>query len=33
MGHMTFCILLPTDYSTVREFNRDINDYVVEGQH
>jgi hypothetical protein len=33
MGHMTFCILSPTDYSAVREFNRDINDYVVESQH
>jgi len=32
MGHMTFSILLPTDYSALREINRDINDYVVDGQ-
>lgn len=33
MGHVTFCFLLPAHYSGLREFNRDINDYVVDGQH
>jgi hypothetical protein len=33
MGHMNFCFLLPADYLALREFNRDINDYVVDGQH
>jgi hypothetical protein len=30
MGHMTFCFLLPADYSALREFSRDICDYVLE---
>jgi len=33
MGHMTFCFLFPADYLALREFSRDITDYVVDGQH